>query len=539
MLNSFILKHNTPNILRKLSLLFCAMAALACASFAQKPLSPLRFSKNIKAEHLKEYLYKLASDEFEGRETGQKGQKEAAAYIAAHFKNIGIPPLQNGTYFQDIPLLQKQVGETKFTIESNVYSFKKDFYFFSGFEDVNITTSNISFLGYGISDSAYNDYKTAAVAGKVVMVLNGEPKDENGNYLITGTKELSAWGKSGSKRKSYLAREKEASLLLIIDDSLAQNLMRYSHFIDAPTLNVAGAEPKKGIPTIYISTDIANEILSGSKSTVQLAKQKISKTKSPLTLDFTVPFSLNIKRKTDPIKAENVLGYLAGSDLKNELVVITAHYDHLGVDGKTIYYGADDDGSGTAAVMELAKAFAIAKKTGQGPRRSILFMTVAGEEKGLLGSQYYSENPAFPLSNTVADLNIDMIGRIDDKHKGNPNYIYIIGSDKLSTDLHKINEKANKTYTKLDLDYTYNDPKDPNRYYYRSDHYNFAKHNIPVIFYFNGVHADYHKPTDTVDKINFEKMEKITQLVFFTAWDLANRNSRIKVDIVNDFKGER
>jgi Zn-dependent M28 family amino/carboxypeptidase len=304
-------------------------------------------------------------------------------------------------------------------------------------------------------------------------------------------------------------------------------------------LNVAGAEPKKGIPTIYISTDIANEILSGSKSTVQLAKQKISKTKSPLTLDFTVPFSLNIKRKTDPIKAENVLGYLAGSDLKNELVVITAHYDHLGVDGKTIYYGADDDGSGTAAVMELAKAFAIAKKTGQGPRRSILFMTVAGEEKGLLGSQYYSENPAFPLSNTVADLNIDMIGRIDDKHKGNPNYIYIIGSDKLSTDLHKINEKANKTYTKLDLDYTYNDPKDPNRYYYRSDHYNFAKHNIPVIFYFNGVHADYHKPTDTVDKINFEKMEKITQLVFFTAWDLANRNSRIKVDIVNDFKGER
>ena len=178
----------------------------------------------------------------------------------------------------------------------------------------------------------------------------------------------------------------------------------------------------------------------------------------------------------------------------------------------------------------MAKAFAKAKKEGKGPRRSILFMTVAGEEKGLLGSEYYSEHPVYQLANTVCDLNIDMIGRLDKAHEGNADYIYLIGADKLSKELHDISEKANKTYSNLELDYTYNDENDPNRYYYRSDHYNFAKNNIPVIFYFNGVHEDYHKETDEVQKIDFAKMEKITRLVFFTAWELANRTERIKLD---------
>ena len=157
-------------------------------------------------------------------------------------------------------------------------------------------------------------------------------------------------------------------------------------------------------------------------------------------------------------------------------------------------------------------------------------MPVAGEEKGLLGSKYYTENPVYPLENTVADLNIDMIGRLDEKHADNPNYVYLIGSDKLSNELHRISEEANSTYTNLELDYTYNDPNDPNRFYYRSDHYNFAKKNIPIIFYFNGTHEDYHKATDTVDKIDFEKMEKITRLVFYTCWELVNREERIQLN---------
>jgi Zn-dependent M28 family amino/carboxypeptidase len=174
----------------------------------------------------------------------------------------------------------------------------------------------------------------------------------------------------------------------------------------------------------------------------------------------------------------------------------------------------------------------LAKKEGHGPKRSMLFMTVSGEEKGLLGSEYYADNPVFPLENTVVDLNIDMIGRIDENHAPDSNYVYIIGSDKLSTELHALSEETNKTYAGIEFDYTYNDENDPNRFYYRSDHYNFAKNNIPVIFYFTGVHEDYHQPTDTVDKIMFQKMEKIARLIFHTAWEIANRDERLKVDVM-------
>ncbi len=228
--------------------------------------------------------------------------------------------------------------------------------------------------------------------------------------------------------------------------------------------------------------------------------------------------------------SENVVAYIRGSEKPDEFVVISAHYDHLGMDGEEVYNGADDDGSGTSAVLEIAQAFQKAKKTGYGPKRSILFLNLTGEEEGLYGSKYYTSHPIFPLANTVANLNIDMVGRVDKKHKNKPDYIYLIGADKLSSDLHKLSEEANKKYTHLKLDYTYNDESDPNRFYYRSDHYNFAKNNIPVIFYFNGVHEDYHKITDTADKINYELLAKRTQLVFYTAWEIANRENRLVVD---------
>ncbi len=237
------------------------------------------------------------------------------------------------------------------------------------------------------------------------------------------------------------------------------------------------------------------------------------------------------KGKIDSVSTENVIGFIEGSDKKEEVIIITAHLDHIGVnsDGQ-INNGADDDGSGTVAILELAQAFARAKKAGKGPRRSIIFMTVTGEEKGLLGSKYFVDNPIFPLSKIVCNLNIDMIGRTDAEHEGKPDYIYLIGADKLSNKLHEISEKANNEHTMLELDYTFNSPNDPNRFYYRSDHYNFAEKKIPVIFYFRGVHADYHQPSDDIEKIQFDQMEKITRLVFFTAWELANREERIVVD---------
>ena len=244
-------------------------------------------------------------------------------------------------------------------------------------------------------------------------------------------------------------------------------------------------------------------------------------------------------RSGNSIDSYNVLAYIEGSDKANEVLVITSHLDHIGIeDDGQINNGADDDGSGTVAMMEIAEAFIEAKEDGNGPRRSVLFLHVSAEEKGLLGSKYYTDNPIYPLANTVANLNIDMIGRVDSLHIEQPDYIYLIGSDILSEDLHEVSEKANQDYVGLTIDYRYNDPTTlvyefgrwrENRYYYRSDHYHFIKNNIPAIFYFNGTHKDYHAPTDTVEKINYALLEKRTRLIFYTAWEIVNREERLSL----------
>ena len=247
------------------------------------------------------------------------------------------------------------------------------------------------------------------------------------------------------------------------------------------------------------------------------------------TEDYFQPMELNIKGKM--VKTENVAAIIEGSEFPDEYIVISSHLDHVGIQNGMIHNGADDDGSGSVSLLEIAEAFQEAAAAGQGPKRSILFLHVTGEEKGLLGSAYYANNPLYPLAITMVNLNVDMIGRLDPKREDkDPNYIYLIGADKISQELHDISEATNKRYTQIKLDYTFNDDKDPNRFYYRSDHYNFAKKNIPVIFYFNGTHEDYHAPGDTPDKINYEMLAKRSQLIFHTAWELANRNDRIKIN---------
>lgn len=240
----------------------------------------------------------------------------------------------------------------------------------------------------------------------------------------------------------------------------------------------------------------------------------------------TVPKSFFRNKFND---SDNIWAFVQGSEKPEEVIVVSAHYDHIGMEGEEVYNGADDNGSGTVAVMELARVFNLAKKKGHAPKRSVMFLLVTGEERGLYGSDYYSKNPLYPLKNTVANINIDMIGRVDNLHKDN-NYVYVIGADRLSSELHTINEEMNRKYVNLKLDYKYDDRNDPWQIYYRSDHYNFAKHGIPSVFFFNGLHSDYHQPTDTHDKIDFEAMTKRTKLIFALAWELANRSERIKVD---------
>lgn len=233
--------------------------------------------------------------------------------------------------------------------------------------------------------------------------------------------------------------------------------------------------------------------------------------------------------------SENVLAFIEGTENPDEVVIVSAHLDHLGVsENGQIYAGADDDGSGNVALMEMAQAFKLAKNQGYGPKRSVLFLHLTAEEVGQLGSNYYVSHPAFPLNQTVANLNIDMIGRVDEQQKDNENYMYLIGSDRLSKELHYLSEKVNNTFFNIDLDYRYNAENDPNHYYSRSDHYNFALKGIPVIFYFNGTHADYHQTTDTPDKINFPLLEKRSKLIFATAWQIANQQRRLVTDRHNE-----
>jgi len=257
--------------------------------------------------------------------------------------------------------------------------------------------------------------------------------------------------------------------------------------------------------------------------------------------DYFQKMKLNLRRGNEgEVDTENVIAIIKGTEIPDEYVILTAHLDHVGY-GRTgsragrnvnkIHNGADDDGSGTVAVLEIAQAFKEASKKGKGPKRSIIFLHVTGEEKGLLGSAYYADNPIYPLENTVTNLNLDMIGRTDPTREGkNREYIYIIGSDHDSQDLHNLSEKTNSETVNIDLDYRFNAKDDPQRFYYRSDHYNFAKNGIPIIFYFSGTHPDYHMPSDTPDKIEYDLLEVRSRLVFYTAWNIANREERIVLD---------
>jgi hypothetical protein len=505
------------------AVLFSAMAP------DQKDPVRMSYAQTVTAADLRAHLEVLASDAYEGRETAKKGQKMAAEYIKNRFRELGIPELPSGGYYQNVPLEEFLPGNGTVTAGTQSFSFGKDFFYTSGTTDQNLTAPEMVFAGYGIETKGWKDYGKQKHTGKVVIILADEPVDATGKSMITGTTEKSDWS-TQRRLKINSARDRGAKALFIVLPEYEKRKQEMQHAIETTTLQLKGVKDEPRMPVLYISPQMANALL-GEKTDVLALREKINRKGKSKSIAVKQPCSIVIQREKREVITENVLGYLEGSDLKNELIVITAHYDHIGMEGNVVFNGADDDGTGTVTILELAEAFVKAKKDGKGPRRSILFMTVSGEEKGLLGSEWYSEHPVFPLSQTVCNLNIDMIGRSDPEHeKDTAAYLYLIGSDKLSSQLKVVSETANNTYCGIKLDYRYDAPDDPNFFYYRSDHYNFARKNVPVIFYFNGTHADYHKETDEVNKINFPLMERRARLVFYTAWEIANRDARIVVD---------
>lgn len=508
------------------SLLLLFMGLSLQAQQIQSISSPAEtYAESITPEDFLAYLSFLADDMLEGRETGERGQRLAAAYIRTQFMRLGLAPgvPQDNSYFQYYYINRSNTSSGEIKLGNKTYRFGEDFYNYRSALPESLTGEFV-FGGYGIQTEAYDNLTGLDVKDKIVLILGGMPGQDKieDRYAL-----LKDW----RVRQENIEKMGARAMVMIVPSELSRTMKRYAR---RRSMTIA-ASPKPGMPVIYLNPQMGKDLIGQVKGKPEKIKASLAEDANPPKLKFNkLDFSMSAQSEFSSVAASNVLALLEGTDKKEEIIVLTAHYDHIGVtkDGR-VNNGADDDGSGTTAILELAEAFAKAAADGNRPRRSLLFMTVSGEEKGLLGSGFYTDHPVYPLENTVANLNIDMIGRTDARYAekaDSANYVYLIGADKLSSELHEISEAANKDFTQITLDYKYNDEKDPNRFYYRSDHYNFAKNDIPVIFYFTGVHVDYHKPTDDVEKINRDKAAHITKLVFHTAWELANREERIVVD---------
>ncbi len=495
------------------------------------------FANKIDTPALRHRLEVLASDSLEGRETGTEGIRRAARFLAQEFQKMGLPAVGDSqSFFQNVRLtaeswehLSLSVGEKNFTPLMDFYSFPR----LNQSEPEPILASEVVFLGYGIDDVRYSDFRKKDVRNKIILVCEGEPVRSDGFSYISQSKEKSVWAMDEQK-KLAAAQRHGARAVFFLKNNFSDDLNEARKVILNTRMSVEQNKKILFANSLHLSEATAAQIAGDKMPKIRAMLDEIRRSGKPDFLRIPCDLKLILRKKINVIEGQNVIGFVEGTDsvLKKEIIVLSAHYDHLGKRGTSIFHGADDDGSGTTSVVAMCEAFALAKKQGVAPRRSVLCLLFTGEEKGLLGSKYYTANPIFSLQNTVADLNIDMIGRIDDSHAANPNYLYVIGSKKLSTELHQINETANQNFTHLALDYSFDEPDEPNRYYYRSDHYNFAEQNIPIIFYFDGSHKDYHRPTDTVDKIDFKVMKKRAQLIFSTAWQLANQPNRIKLDDV-------
>ncbi len=557
------------------ALLLLALALATSAACAQPaptldadPELALRYADTITPSDLAAHLYVFASDYFEGRETSTRGQKLAATYLAGQYRKLGLEPkgtavttdpLSPTAYFQPFDLTEAYVARAELSVmragepvATSLFTPDQQdglAYLRSGGDGT--TAGGVVFAGYGIGSDGYDDLAALrdagiSLEGKWVLLLADEPLSADGRSLLTddGEPVASSWYRKaiGLLRAGLGA---PAGLLIVSDTSplqpksVAEQAMVSAHALGS--LSLAGSERsnrRQFAATFNVSSDLANAILASSGRTVAELQRAIDAELKPVVFavdDVTV--EADVEQATRTVESENVVAFIEGSDpaLKDEVVVLSSHYDHVGMDplavGDGIYNGADDDGSGTVTILEIAEAFEQAKRDGHGPRRSILFLNVSGEEKGLLGSAYYADTePVFPLENTVANLNIDMIGRYDPELNGATNYVYLIGSKIVSDDLDRISTAANALVGGgLELNDRFNTKDDPNQFYRRSDHWNFGKHRIPFVFYFTGTHEDYHGVGDEAYKIDYERMARIGRLIFATAWQVANQDARPQI----------
>jgi hypothetical protein len=498
----------------------------------------------ISAIQMREYLSFIASDEMEGRDTPSRGLDTTAKFIAMNLARWGFKPAgDNGTFLQRIDLTRNRVdgGQTRVELNGRVLNSGTDYLPVGGSGNIS---GQLVFAGNGwfLKSKEIDGYKGIDGKGKIAVVF-GAPNTPPRSIARTD------YGKQGEDYLNvtdYARKVGVVGIIYVPDFQYLANWERNrQRIMERGTTVVAKFQTPTStpLPSIVVSPEVANAILVGEKNTATgIFNASYGPNLPPsFALNPSKTMSLSVLSRSETVATQNVIGIWEGSDpiLKDEYVAVGAHYDHVGICAPNgpdpICNGADDDGSGTTALLSMAEALA---KAPTRPKRSVLFVWHCGEEKGLWGSRYFTENPTVPLDHVVTQLNIDMIGRSKKEGDTNPrnkeltgaNDVYLIGSTMMSTELGELVQSVNKSYLNIGYDTRYDDPADPNRFFFRSDHYNYAKKGIPIIFFFDGVHEDYHQPGDSPDKIDYQKMEKITRTVYMTLWEVANRAVRVKVD---------
>ena len=515
----------------KILLQFLVPVVIAGSSRAQQSFGNVNAINPVR---LKAHLEFIASDEMEGRDTPSRGLDVATLYVATQLKLWGATPAgDDGTFFQTVPMGQRFLVSNESAIDfgGKFYEFGAGFKAASGAVKA---TGGLIYVGHGFvfREQGIDPYEGLDVKGKILVVASGLPKntssaDMNGlgkNYL---TPELAA--------KKYGA----VGIITIPDQAYRSSWTAKAGLQMGGLQLVESLKDPNRISNIVAGQDLTTALFKGEPVGASEAELGVGAPERGFAFSAQKLIGLNIVERTTFSSARNVVAIVPGNDegLRKEFVAYGAHIDHLGgVPGSTdrIFNGADDDGSGTVSILEIAHAYL----TGVRPKRSSLFVWHVGEEKGLIGSAYFTNHPTVNLANVITQLNIDMIGRSrmpDDNKPANrlltgPNEIFVVGSTKMSSDLQRVSETVNRSFLNLSFNYRYDDPRDPSRIFYRSDHYNYASKGIPIIFYFDGEHEDYHKVTDKVAKIDFEKMSRVAQTVYATGWALANADSRPVID---------
>ncbi|MFN3530166.1 MAG: M28 family peptidase [Bacteroidia bacterium] len=510
-------------MLKKLFLAACLLAGTSLYAQVESSLLPTSIARDT----LLLDLMKLTGPEMAGRATGHEGYDRAAEYVAKKLTEMVLDPVplisgQHDLYphYQMVPYKSEQLIGASVVFGKKKLLLGKDLFTGTGLSNGSLSSDELLFVGYGEAQ----DLKAADIKGKVVLAVPGE-------RTADGSIDMGNW------RQQYanLAKHNPRAIILIDPDFKKEKDAMVARLTrERISLSLTLEERERGdagskVPLFVLSPKAGKKLMKAYGIKAKKLLAAASKNKRGVVKAFEGPLQLVVEVRHRRMEVPNVAGMVRGEQLPEEYVILSAHLDHLGVHDGKLHPGADDNGSGSAALLSIARQYSEWQMQGIRPQRSIIFLWLSGEEIGLLGSKWFTSNDNFPLESIMSNLNIDMIGRHDNKHKAEDNYLYLIGADRISKDLHDLAELINQQCCEIDLDLTYNDPKDPNRYYYRSDHYNFAKHGIPSVFFFSGVHDDYHQPGDTLDKIDFDRLKRNTEYILHLSWELASRSARLRI----------